>query len=787
MDKDKLKTRLAVRFGMILAAAVMLWTAWCFAPISIEVKQDEPAAVTASQAAEKEEPGLTAKEEDINSTPAGAKEIIKTACSLIEKGKFDAAGQLIEADANKITEANEVKSVKELKGIIGKWDGLQKKRDEQKEAAYKEQLANFEKVIKGVPLDSNDKNVSANTQDETNEKSEVNEPNFGPTVIIAGAIRANEFADANEKKAILNDPCLREAVETAKKKSAELESRGKWLDAYIRYASLLAALEPNNKNYTEHSDQLIEKAEIVGVFTDNPCETVKQRFTGVKRRIFERAVDELNFRYISKIDYRDMAQKGLRRCKALGEVVQTLMRQDGQLGEPNLLSLGESFKEFEPNEAAITKYNSGLNYIAQEVNDWSAGGSKEKFLELFGKVLGLNLDTAKLPEGVLISEFAEASFAALDPYTVIVWPTNVADFEKIMTNEFSGIGIEIMKQKGQLTVGSLLPDTPAYKAGLDAGDVIESVDGMATKDMPLPCAVKYITGPAGTKVKLMVKHEGEQQAKEFVITRAKIVVPTIRGWERTEEGNWRYMVDSNDNIGYIRVTSFSEKTAEDLEEAMDSLEIRGMRGLIVDLRNNSGGFFDSAVNVCDLFLDSGIIVVTRARFGLPAYSMAHKKGTHPNYPLVVLINSGSASASEIVAGSLADPTHKRAILVGERTHGKGVVQGVTEYPGEGAQLKYTMAYYQLPSGQRVKSKEEAEKDKTGDWGVAPNVPVELRSDELRKMFDIQRDNDVLVKAGHDKTAAPVKKHTLEETIEADPQLETGIMVIKGELVCFKKS
>jgi carboxyl-terminal processing protease len=450
------------------------------------------------------------------------------------------------------------------------------------------------------------------------------------------------------------------------------------------------------------------------------------------------------------------------------------------------LSLGESFKEFEPNSSAIANYTTGLTAIMQEVNEWSQGGSKENFLGIFSKVLELNLDTAKLPEGVVIAEFAEASFAALDPYTVIVWPTNVADFEKIMTNEFSGIGIEIMKQKGQLTVGSLLPDTPAYKAGLDAGDVIESVDGMPTKDMPLPCAVKYITGPAGTKVKLMVRHEGEQQAKEMIITRAKIVVPTIRGWERTEEGNWQYMVDNNDKIGYIRVTSFSEKTAEDLEEAMESLELKGMKGLIIDLRYNSGGFFDSAVNVSDLFLDNGIIVVTRARFGLPAYSMAKKRGTHPDYPLVVLINSGSASASEIVAGALADPSHKRAILVGERTHGKGVVQGVTEYPGEGAQLKYTMAYYQLPSGQRVKSKEEAEKDKTNEWGIAPNVAVELRSDEIRRIFDIQRDNDVLVKAGHDK-AVPVKKHTLEETIGADPQLETGIMVIKSKLVCTKKA
>jgi carboxyl-terminal processing protease len=181
-------------------------------------------------------------------------------------------------------------------------------------------------------------------------------------------------------------------------------------------------------------------------------------------------------------------------------------------------------------------------------------------------------------------------------------------------------------------------------------------------------------------------------------------------------------------------------------------------------------------------LDEGLIVITRTRFGIPTYAAARKKGTHPNYPLVVLINAGSASASEIVAGALADPSHRRATLVGGRTHGKGVVQGITHYPGEGAQLKYTMAYYHLPSGQQVKSREEAEKEGTKDWGIGPDIVVEMRSDELRKMYDIQRDNDVLVRAGHDNAAHQLKKHSLGESTDVDPQLETAILVIKSKLI-----
>jgi carboxyl-terminal processing protease len=135
-----------------------------------------------------------------------------------------------------------------------------------------------------------------------------------------------------------------------------------------------------------------------------------------------------------------------------------------------------------------------------------------------------------------------------------------------------------------------------------------------------------------------------------------------------------------------------------------------------------------------------------------------------------------------VAGALADPLHNRASLVGERTHGKGSVQGIISYPKGGAQLKYTMAYYHLPSGQRVKSRDEVKKEGKEDWGVGPDIEVKLRSDEIKKMFDVQRDNNVLVRADHDKEAAPLKKHTVEESLSADPQLAVGVLVVKSKLI-----
>ncbi|UCD52417.1 MAG: S41 family peptidase, partial [Phycisphaerales bacterium] len=339
------------------------------------------------------------------------------------------------------------------------------------------------------------------------------------------------------------------------------------------------------------------------------------------------------------------------------------------------------------------------------------------------------------------------------------------------------------KPRGFLTVASLLPDTPAYRSGLDAGDVIEAVDGVPTKDMSLTCAVKKITGPKGTTVTLAVKRPSSDKVQNITITRDRIVVPTIRGWQRTESGDWLYMVDQRNRIGYVRITSFSGDTAGDFEDVLEELDDRGLKGLIVDLRFNTGGLLDSAVRISDAFIEEGLIVRTQPKVSMiPTYEYAHRRGTQPDHPLVVLINSGSASASEIVAGALADPRHERATLVGTRTHGKGSVQGITHYPGGGAQLKYTMAYYHLPSGQRVKSRDAVEKEGRKDWGVGPDVEVKLTSEELRKMLDVQRDNDVLVQASLEEHSASYTKRTIEQALEADPQLAVGLLVMETKLI-----
>jgi carboxyl-terminal processing protease len=677
---------------------------------------------------------------------------VDAACGLIYEGKFDAADKVVVENSR----------LGRLAKIIAEYQDIKQRRQLAGEAAYKEQLSELEKFRAGT--DSNDVN-------------DVND-----VLKMLGLIaKALEFADEAQKKQLLSESYVEDAFQRAIKRAAEFESKGKWLEAYTNCYSWLQVIDPNNEEYSEHADQLLDKASIVASFQDSSCESRSERYAGVKKELFVWAIEALKRYYVNIIDYRQMATKAIRRCELLGEVMALSFSDISD--SPDMISSDKTSKEpfSPPNSEQLSAWSVGLAAILDEVEQSQTGVTKSNFIDVFDKVLELNKVTAQLPQRVLVAQFSEAALLSLDPYTVMVWPRQVQEFEKMMTNQFTGIGIEISKQKGLLTVASLLPDTPAYNSGLDAGDVIELVDGVETKDMSLTCAVRTITGPPGTQVELTIKRPGEEKKKNITITRAKIIVPTIRGWQRTAVGKRLYMIDEENKIGYVRITSFSGGTADALEKVLKGLEAEGLKGLILDLRFNTGGLLDSAVAVTDKFIEEGLIVSTRPR-GLWTYLSARKEKTHPNYPLVVLINSYSASASEIVAGALADERHERAILVGERTHGKGSVQGITPLPEEGARLKYTMAYYHLPSGQRVESRDDVKKEGRNDWGVGPDVEVKLRNDEIRKMSEVQRDNSVLVQAGRDKSSAALKKHTAEDTLAADPQLAVGVLVIKSKLI-----
>ncbi|HOQ05387.1 MAG TPA: S41 family peptidase [Anaerohalosphaeraceae bacterium] len=582
--------------------------------------------------------------------------------------------------------------------------------------------------------------------------------------VLAAAIRLRDLATDEEKQALLQQPFIQQAVQAALQRARLYEEQGRWTDAYIRAYYWLTALDEDNPEYRNKAEELSELLEIELSLKDGSCDdTVKKRYEDIKTEMFERALYLLDNNYVRPLEYKEMIQKAFQRCRLLARVLE---KSSAEIAYHTDAQTARQF--LEKLDAVETEMKDKTDLQAADLKG------------LLESLLDLNQNTLNLPPEVLIAHFSQAVFQTLDPFTELVWPWYVKDFEKNLTQQFSGIGVEISKATGVLTIVSLLPDTPAYRAGLDAYDEILAVNGEPTEKMTIFCAVSKITGPKGTKVTLTIRRPSTGEVKDYTIVRDRIVVQPIRGWQRTENGQWDFWVDKANRIGYVRLTSFSETSRDELDQVLTQLEKEGMKALILNLRYNSGGYLNSAAEVADLFLSKGIIVKSNPRHGFAAYEMAHEKGTHPNYPMVVLINGGSASASEIVAGALQDPKYRRATLVGTRSYGKGSVQVVTPFTGGGSQLKYTVAYYHLPSDQPVKNRYQIEKLGRKDWGIAPDVEVEMYSHEIRRMLEIQRRNDILVQAFHNN--GEERRYTLEETLLSDPQLSAALLIVQAKLL-----
>ncbi|HWP34359.1 MAG TPA: S41 family peptidase [Thermodesulfobacteriota bacterium] len=287
----------------------------------------------------------------------------------------------------------------------------------------------------------------------------------------------------------------------------------------------------------------------------------------------------------------------------------------------------------------------------------------------------------------------------LDPHSSFMTPEVYREMQVETKGEFSGIGIEITTKDDRIVVVAPIEDTPAFKAGIQAGDQIVRIDGKSTKGMSLPDAVKLMRGPKGTTVRLTIAREGHPEPLEFTITRATIAVKSVKA-KLLEPG-----------YAYIRLTQFQERTADDLLAALERFEKGGLKGLVLDLRNNPGGLLDQAVKVADIWLDSGLIVYTDGRIENQRMEFhAHRDGVTRDYNMVVLVNEGSASASEIVAGALQDAG--RAVVVGTQTFGKGSVQTIIPL-SDGSALRLTTARYYTPKGRSIQAK-----------GITPDIVVE---------------------------------------------------------------
>lgn len=362
-----------------------------------------------------------------------------------------------------------------------------------------------------------------------------------------------------------------------------------------------------------------------------------------------------------------------------------------------------------------------------------------------------------------------------DPYTVYLPPSEVSDFEKQVRATFSGIGAEVDQNENRPRIVTPLEGSPAWKAGVLAGDIILEIDGTSTLNMKISDAVKRLTGPEGTQVAIKVRHENGEE-KTFNITRARINVQTVKGLRRNADLHWDFMIDPQQKIGYARLSQFSDNTADELKAALDGLVAQGVKGLILDVRFDPGGLLEAAAEISDLFLKSGQRIVSIKGRRVPERVIEAKTDNSPleQIPIVILANEASASAAEILTGALSD--NERAVFIGTRTFGKGSVQQVKMLDsGEGA-LKITNAYYYLPNGRNIHRRE-----KSDVWGVDPKdgFYVPMGTEQIRKMIEKRRDADVLRK-GNSATQPTITPEWIESEL-ADPQLAAALRAVSGKL------
>lgn len=361
----------------------------------------------------------------------------------------------------------------------------------------------------------------------------------------------------------------------------------------------------------------------------------------------------------------------------------------------------------------------------------------------------------------------------LDAFSEFVPPRLSQEFNRSLEGTFLGVGIQLNQlESGVIEIVTPVDGSPAFEAGVQAGDQIRRVNGEDIAGLRLPEVISRIRGPAGTTVTLTVRRVTGEEL-DLTMPRAEFVVPTIKGFSRTADNAWNYWVREEPRIAYVRITQFTSDTTASLEPVLRRLVEEGMQGLVIDLRFNPGGRLDQAISVADLFLDSGTIVSTRGRNRPETTIRASAENTLPRFPIAVILNEASASASEILAGALAD--NRRAAVVGTRSYGKGSVQEVIPLPGRGGDLKLTTSYYFLPSGRRVHRMRDAT-----EWGVEPTVPVTMEPAALRMVWEDRLAMENFrppASSNGTSPAAPSTQPSRPSTRPTDTQLEHAVSTV----------
>ncbi|QDU70833.1 S41 family peptidase [Mucisphaera calidilacus] len=596
---------------------------------------------------------------------------------------------------------------------------------------------------------------------------------------LTALIEAHGLSERPER--LLVDEESTEVIDHAVTRAAKAVERQDWLEALELYHRLKLLYEDEGL-YREESKSAAAHVRLIQLYAPERLQELareraiargddvedenevefddwRDRIEDIDLRMFRSTLRQASRDHIEALSYREL----------MAEAVANLMR---------LLATDELATTFDGmnNADGRQRYTA---YLADLLKTLGRDSYRMNFTDAVGladRIINMNDMTVNLPRQVVLYELTEGVTGRLDDYSSVIWPVDVPALMRSTQGTFSGVGIQISRQENELVVVSPLERTPAQRAGIKAGDRIVRVDGRSTRTWSLTRAVDEITGPEGTNVTLTIAREGEDEDLDFKLKRARIEIESIRGWEHRTGGGWDYIIDPDARIGYVRLSQFIPKSAEHLDAAIASMEETGpVNGLILDLRFNPGGLLTSAINITDRFIDEGKIVWTvNGDEQKSAEARAKRRNTYDDFPVVVLINQGSASASEIVSGALQ--AHGRALIIGTRSFGKGSVQDLFALSGGKAFLKLTTQYYVIPSGRIIHRLPDAT-----TWGIEPDLKVEMTNAEVKAALEARQAADVLreedeIAEGDEQSIDP--DEILAEGL--DPQLEAALFWLRSQ-------
>lgn len=598
-----------------------------------------------------------------------------------------------------------------------------------------------------------------------------------------------------DHQGMLADPRIQGLVAKADAAARKAEAEADWLgssELFFRLHTLLDESGKYKKDVERLSDRLamlrlyvpkrlydLRVAQALASGEKDPIppfnalgEDYAAKLNGIDETMVLRAVYNSSERHVDRTEgtLTSMVLGGL------GAVRTMVTTQDLQAVFPGLAETGareRMLKFIDEKSAALSAENASMSGYALRT--------------LSRSLLQANEQSVKLPQAALLHEFGNGSMAQLDEFSAIIWPDEKARFDRMTQGEFFGVGVQIQfdKESQAIKVVTPLEGTPAHRAGVHAGDVITKINGESAIGLSTNQAVDLITGPRGTKVNLTMDRNGTDI--EFDLVRDKIPVSSVKGWKRTgaQEDDWDWFIDPKQKIGYVRLTGFQEDTTDGLRRAIKSMEEQGLAGLVLDLRFNPGGLLNQAHSVANTFIEKGTIVSTTSGERLraqPDMQLVH------DLPIAVLVNEGSASASEIVSGAMkhyADDHQIRAIIIGTRTFGKGSVQNVLRLTDDdSAALKLTTQYYKVPTDDGAGYILHRRPGATS-WGVDAHVRVEMLPERIVEALRIRQDADVLTidetgKVVEGATPPPDPQKLLTDGI--DLQLETALVLLQSQAV-----